>query len=136
MEYEKAKSLIQKLVIERIEKLEKDCKEFGLDEETQKLIASDIVEAFNVLIDIGEIKDLVHDKTKKYNHAMDLAFEVWSNDLYSPSIDEILAGLWRRVSYFFQKENHIELKEATTTYDVYKNENWKNGEQQKEKESN
>lgn len=125
MEYDKAKKLIGKIVEDRIKKLSEDAEELGLTEETAQLFIGDIIEAFNILSDIGEMRNLKHDNTKKYNHAMDLAFEVWSNDLYNPTIDEILAGMWRRVAHFFRKENHFELKEAVSTFDVYKNEDYK-----------
>ena len=54
--------------------------------------------------------------SKKYNHAMDLAFEVES-DLMEPTKEEVLTGLMKRVDYL--KNSIDELLEATNIYDTY-----------------
>jgi hypothetical protein len=121
MEYEKAHKIIETLIKEKIEKIKADAEMCGIDEETTKLFIYDITEAFNALTDIGDIKDLKENTSAKYKHLMDLAFEVYSDDLYRPKVDEVLASLWKKLSHFFQKENHIELQETVSLYDVIQN---------------
>jgi len=129
MEYSKAKKILEKIVVQKVDEIADNAEKLGLTEDTVKLFCEDIAEAWNVFSDIGEMKDLVHDDTKQYNHAMDLAFEVWSNDLYKPTPEEILAGIWRRVVYFSKKENHLEMRnEGVSTFDVYENEKYKKDE--------
>jgi hypothetical protein len=56
---------------------------------------------------------------KKYNHAVDVAFEVQSNHEY-PTIDEMLEGMQKRLDYL--KVNRDEASEALHAYDTIENE--------------
>ena len=56
---------------------------------------------------------------KKYNHAMDLGFEVLSDSSDSPTNEEIIQGLEKRLLYL--KENKSEVSEACDIFDTHEN---------------
>lgn len=57
---------------------------------------------------------------KKYNHAVDVAFQVISDHAEEPTLDEMLEGMERRLKNL--KENQDEAKEAFGVYDTFETE--------------
>jgi hypothetical protein len=56
---------------------------------------------------------------KRYNYAIDVAFEVQSDEEQEPTIDECLKAMEDRLNYL--KENRNQANEAFDVFDVYKN---------------
>jgi len=56
---------------------------------------------------------------KKFNHAVDVAFEVHSNNEDEPTPDECIQAMEKRLAYL--KSNPDEAKEAFGSFDVHEN---------------
>lgn len=54
----------------------------------------------------------------KYNHAIDVAFEVISEEPNEPTLEEMLDGMQKRLKYL--RENPEEAAEAFGVWDTYK----------------
>jgi hypothetical protein len=57
------------------------------------------------------------EEPKKYNHALDVAFEVVSESETEPTVDEILAGMEKRLEYL--KKHRDEVHEACDVFDTH-----------------
>jgi hypothetical protein len=62
------------------------------------------------------MEDTENTKIKRFNHMMDLGFEVLSDSEDEPSEEEVLTGLIRRVAMLI--ESRAELKEACAIVDT------------------
>jgi len=56
----------------------------------------------------------------KYNHAIDVAFEVISDNSEMPTPEECIAGMEKRLQYL--KDNPDDAKEAFGSFDVHEEE--------------